>query len=141
MAEIIYIYDKNIVQNDISSNIRWLEIEKDYDVYNQHIELCGQKSMSKTTWNDIYCYGTIYCGLFIDEIMVARACVEKYSDDCWEVADVRVVQEYRNKGYAKAVCQYVLSFILENQKKPTIRTEENNYTMQRVIASLGFIKL
>jgi len=36
------------------------------------------------------------------------------------------------------VCAYVLEYILENNRIPTIRTEEDNYPMQKVISKLGF---
>lgn len=140
MAEIIYIYNKNSVDNKISTAIRWLEVEKDYDIFNRHLELCGQKSISKSDWEGIHTEGTMYCGLFMNEIMVARACVEKYSDEYWEVADVRVAQKYRHKGYAKVICKHVLDIIMKNGKKATIRTEEDNFIMQKTIASLGFVR-
>lgn len=140
MAEIMYVYNKKSVDNNISCAIRWLEVEKDYDIFNGHLELCGQKSISKSIWEDMHRDGTMYCGLFINEIMVARACVEKYSDEYWEVADVRVVQKYRNKGYAKVICRSVLDFIMKNGKNATIRTEEDNLIMQEIIDSLGFVR-
>jgi len=54
------------------------------------------------------------------------------------VADVRVSRDYRNQGFAYAVCIFVLNYILENKKVPTIRTEEDNFAMQRVIEKIGF---
>ena len=85
--------------------------------------------------------GTIYCLLFENGIPAARACVEKHSDEEWEIADVRVVKSHRNKGCAYEVSLFVLKYILDNNKNATIRTEEDNYPMQRVISKLGFIPL
>ena len=79
--------------------------------------------------------------MFENGIPVARACVEKYSNEAWEVADVRVVKSYRNKGFAYRVSLFVLKYILDNGKTATIRTEEDNYSMQRVISKLGFMPL
>jgi predicted GNAT family acetyltransferase len=83
----------------------------------------------------------MYAGFFVDDIMVARAAVEKYSERAWEVADVRTVKEYRNRGYAHQLCKFVLKYICANNIIPTIRTEEDNYIMQQIISKLGFTEL
>ena len=119
--------------------IRWLT-EQDYSIFSHHLKLCGQKPLSKKIWNEIYRDGTIYCGMFENGNMIARACIEIISPNQWEIADVRVVEEYRNQGCAFQICQFVLSYILENNKTPTIRTKDTNYPMQKVIANLGFQK-
>jgi len=84
---------------------------------------------------------TVYCGIFIGSKMVARACVEKYSEDFWEIADVRTAKGFRNHGYAYQLCLFILAYVLSQNKTATIRTEENNDTMQKVICKLGFKKL
>ncbi len=71
---------------------------------------------------------------------VGRACAEKYSQNAWEVADVRIAKSYRNQGYAYRLCHFVLSYILSQAKTATIRTEEDNFAMQRVIKKLGFTR-
>lgn len=139
MAEIVYEYlfaEKKEI--DSSLCIRWLS-KDELCIFNKHLELCGQTIIDNTLWDEILEEGTIYAGLFIDSKMVARACVEKYSNEAWEIADVRVAREFRNKGFAYNVCSYVLEYILENERVPTIRTEEDNYPMQKVISKLGFI--
>jgi len=73
--------------------------------------------------------------------MVARACAEKYSEDFWEIADVRTVKEFRNHEYAYQLCLFVLTYILSQNKTATIRTEEDNDAMQKVIRKLGFTRL
>ena len=138
MAEILYKYFlEDNSKSDTSLCIRWLGKEE-LQVFNNHLELCGQSVIDDTLWDAIYKEGTIYAGIFIDSMMVARACVEKYSNEAWEIADVRVAREFRNKGFAYNVCLYVLQYILENRKIPTMRTEEDNYPMQKVIAKMGF---
>jgi len=86
----------------------------------------------------MYDTGTVYAGLFIDGKMAARACVEKYSDLYWEGGDVRVAVSYRGRGYAHEICKFVLNYIILYQKIPTMRTEEENIIMQKVIKDLGF---
>jgi RimJ/RimL family protein N-acetyltransferase len=139
LAEIIYRYPASEkVKVDSSFCIRWLG-EEELPVFNDHLGLCGQAEIDLALWDKIWQEGTRYAGLFVDSKMVARACVEKYSAEAWEVADVRVVREYRGKMFAFAVCSFVLNYILENERIPTIRTEEDNFPMQKVIANLGFI--
>ena len=137
MAEIIYRFPGSETVNP-SPNIRWLS-RNDLPLFNEHLTLCGQRNLEERNWNEIYEEGTIYCLLFADGVPTARACVEKYSDDAWEVADVRVAQAFRNRGFAYWVCSWVLGYILEHGKIATIRTEEDNNSMQRVIDKLGFV--
>ena len=119
------------------SSVRWLAADE-YSIFNMHLELCGQKPLPEADWNEAYDAGIIYCGLFVDGEMAGRACVEKYSQNAWEVADVRVVKPYRNQGYAYRLCCFVLAYILSQGKIATIRTEEDNSAMQRVIEKIGF---
>ena len=82
--------------------------------------------------------GCIYCAIFENDRIVAMAAVEKYSDNKWETADVRVLTAERNKGYAKQICYFVTKYILKNERIATCRTEEDNIPMQKVIHALGF---
>lgn len=137
--EILY---KRTIQADhpfTVSDIRWLSVDE-YTVFRMHLGLCGQKPLPESMWTDIYEEGTVYCGLFVEDMMVGRACVEKYSPNAWEVADVRVAKPYRNRGYACRLSYFILSYILSQGKDATIRTEEDNLAMQRVIEKLGFTK-
>lgn len=137
--EILY---KRTIQADhpfTVSDIRWLSVEE-CSVFRMHLGLCGQKPLPESMWAEIYEEGTVYCGLFVENMMVGRACVEKYSPDAWEVADVRVAKPYRNRGYASRLCYFVLSYILSQGKAATTRTEEDNLAMQRVIEKLGFTR-
>lgn len=138
MAEILYKYLlRKKREIDSSLCIKWL-CKEELHVFNNHLELCGQAVIDNAKWHKILGEGTIYAGLFIDTKMVARACVEKYSNEAWEISDVRVAREFRNKGFAYNVCSYILEYILENERIPTIRTEDDNYPMQKVISKLGF---
>ena len=138
MAEILYKYlSKELKKNKSSLDIKWLD-KNELQTYNNHLQLCGQTTIDNTLWDKIYEEGTIYAGLFIDGNMVARACVEKYSDSCWEVGDVRVATSYRGCGYAHEICIFVLDYIILQKKIPTIRTEADNIIMQKVIGDLGF---
>ena len=136
MAEIIYYYPDTLIAPS-DACIRWLQRD-DLQSFNHHLFLCNQNPLDTKTWDSIYNEGTIYCLLFADNQPVARACVEKYSENMWEVADVRVVKAYRNNGFASEISRFVTNYILSHGKTPTIRTEENNFAMQKVIVRLGF---
>lgn len=139
MSEILYKYTGKQT-GQTASDIRWLG-ENGLGLFNLHLSLCGQKELGADQWKKICADGTRYCLLFESGVPVARACVEKYSKETWEVADVRVVKSHRNKGFACECCQYILKYILDNDKNATIRTEEDNYPMRRVISKLGFTHL
>ena len=66
--------------------------------------------------------------------------MEKYSETMWEVADVRTAKEYRGRGYAGCVCRFVTNYILERERTATIRTEEDNERMKRVIGKMKSFK-
>ncbi len=145
MSEIIYSQKYSHIsqiqaiekQMDLHFNIKWLETQN-YRVFCEHLKLCHQNSISDKVWSDIEQSGTIYCGIFVGNKMVARAAVEKYSDDTWEVADVRTANEYRGRGYAHQLCLFVLYYIFKNEKNATMRTEDDNFKMQHIIKKLGF---
>ena len=135
--EILYFADQTNENCLVGQNVRWL-LSDDYDLFCGHLKLCGQHVLERTKWEQVYSDGTEYCGLFIDGVMVCRACVEKYSLNVWEVGDVRTVRSYRGRGYAHQVCSFVLKYILQQGKTATIRTEEDNNAMKNVITDLGF---
>jgi len=138
LAEIVFEHPGFFLNFEPSVDIRWLSAE-DYDVFTEHLRLCGQQGIDRTVWQEICDDETTYCLLFSDKMPVARACVERYSQARWEVADVRVAREYRNRGYARAVCAFALQSIISNGRIATIRTEEDNTLMLRVINRLGFV--
>ena len=135
--EILFYTRKPIDTAGAERSVRWLTVE-DYAVFREHLELCGQRILDEAQWKRAYEGGTIYCGLFVGDQMVSRACVEKYSINAWEVADVRTAKPYRGNGYARRVCSFVLKYILANGVTATIRTEEDNQEMRGIIEKLGF---
>ncbi len=135
--EILYYYKGDSRKAVSNFDVRWLSAD-DYDTFCEHLTLCGQRSIDEAKWKRAYADGTVYCGLFADGKMLARACVEKYSVNAWEVADVRTVRQFQNNGYAFQLCSFVLNYILENGRTATIRTEEDNVRMKKVVEKLGF---
>lgn len=135
--EVLYYTRLAVDSIHMNQVIRWLTVD-DYDIFCEHLQLCGQCILERTDWEQAYADGTMYCGLFVGEKMVCRACVEKYSINVWEVGDVRTARPYRGKGYAHQVCCFVLNYILQQDKTATMRTEEDNHAMKKVITDLGF---
>ena len=121
-----------------TKNVYWLECSKDYQLYCKHLIACNQKPKTLDMWQSICEENISYCGLILNGEMVARAAVERYSPTKWETADVRVVHNERNKGYAKQVVYFVTKYILENNRLATCRTLDSNVAMKNVIHSIGF---
>ena len=138
--EILYKDSQKPLPAVSGGNIRWLDVEE-YETFCQHLSLCGQKAISRELWRGIYGEGARYCGAFLEGKMIARACVEKYSDSAWEAADVRTAKSFRNRGLASQCCFFVLAYIRRENRLATMRTEDDNLAMQRVIAKLGFEKM
>ena len=136
-SEILFRYTSETLPSFSSTPIRWLEPDE-RSLFNAHLRLCGQNTLSIQKWNGIMKTGVRYCGLFVDNQMVARACIEKLTDRYWEISDVRVAKEYRDRGYATAICSFVANEILSSNRIPTIRTEKDNTAMLKVIQKLKF---
>ncbi len=144
--EILYQMDsiQELKHVDIQEGIqiRWLKMPDDYDLFCEHLkDQYPDRQFKIDDWLKWEEQGTPYCGLFKDGKMVARAAAEKYQSDKWETGDVRVLRSERGHGYAKQICSFVTKFTLENNKIATMRTEEHNAAMQKVILDLGFKKI
>lgn len=136
-SEILFRYTKRTLPSLPSTQIRWLRPDE-RRLFNAHLRLCDQNTLSLKKWNGIMKTGIRYCGLFVDNKMIARACIEKLTDRYWEISDVRVAQEYRDRGCATAICGFVANEILSSNRIPTIRTEKDNAAMRKVIKKLKF---
>ena len=135
--EILFRYASKKTYAASAFPIRWLGPEE-RRLFNGHLRLCQQKTLSKKQWDGIVKANIRYCGLFIDGKMVARAGIEKLTDRYWEISDVRVAKEYRNRGYASVICGFAANEILKNGRVPTVRTRQDNAAMRKVIHKLGF---
>ncbi|MBQ6065519.1 MAG: GNAT family N-acetyltransferase [Clostridia bacterium] len=136
-SEILYRCTAEVLPRTPDHPIRWLEPDE-RRLFNAHLRLSLQKPISGKRWSSILNADISYCGLFTEDKMVARACIEKLTDRYWEISDVHVAPAYRNCGYATALCGFVANEIWENGRIPTIRTEKDNAAMRKVIRKLGF---
>jgi RimJ/RimL family protein N-acetyltransferase len=136
-SEILFRYTEGTLLSFPSAQIRWLGPDE-RRLFNAHLRLCDQNATTIKKWNAIMKTGTRYCGLFVDNQMVARACIEKLTDRYWEISDVRVAKDYRNMGYATAICGFAANEIIKSGRIPAIRTEKTNTAMLKVIEKLHF---
>ena len=136
-SEILFRYTKRTLPSFSSTQIRWLGPDE-RRLFNAHLRLCSQNTLSIQKWNGIMKTGVRYCGLFIDNKMVARACIEILTDRYWEISDVRVAKDHRNRGCATTICGFVANEIIKSGRIPTIRTEKTNNAMLKVIEKLHF---
>ena len=125
------------------AEIRWIKLPDDlYAMYlfslDRKPDISFNEKESLEFFQKCHENGEIYCAIFVDELIVATAAVEKYTEDKWETGSVRVLRSERNKGYAKQICYFVTKFILDSGYIATCRTEEDNISMQKVIYALGF---
>ncbi len=136
-SEIFFRYTKITLPSLPSTQIRWLRPDE-RRLFNAHLRLCSQNTLSIQKWNEIMKTGVRYCALFVDNKMIARACIEKLTNRYWEISDVRVAKEYRDRGYATTICGFVANEIIKSGRIPTIRTEKTNNAMLKVIEKLHF---
>ena len=136
-SEILFRYTKRTLPSFPSDQIRLLRPDE-RRMFNAHLRLCSQNTLSIQKWNGIMKTGVRYCALFVDNKMVARACIEKLTDRYWEISDVRVAKDHQDRGYATAICGFVANEIIKSGRIPTIRTEKTNNAMLKVIEKLHF---
>ncbi|MGN1346582.1 MAG: GNAT family N-acetyltransferase [Eubacteriales bacterium] len=82
-----------------------------------------------------------YYQLFCDGVPAATGCIEKYSFEFWEAADIRTTKEYRNRGFGFQMTAYLTNRIVASGKTATCRTRPENAGMNRVIQKCGYRKL
>ena len=129
------------------SDLRMLDFweDEDYYVFNAHLMRCYLIPIGDDVRNAILTLDTEYFGLFVDDgggaRLVARASVERYSPDKWEVADVCAEPAYRRRGYEEMVVSAAAKFIFANGRMPTMRAYPDDRALIRVIANTGFVQI
>ncbi len=82
-----------------------------------------------------------YFQLYIDGMPAARGCIENYSFEFREAADIRTEKEFRGRGYGTLITAYLTDKIVASGKTATCRTLPGNTAMNRVIEKCGYRKL
>lgn len=82
-----------------------------------------------------------YYQLYVDGIPAARGCIEHYSFEFREAADIRTEKEFCGRGYGTLITAYLTDRIVSSGKTATCRTLPENIAMNRVIEECGYQKL
>ncbi len=82
-----------------------------------------------------------YYQMYVNHVPVARGCIERYSYEFWEAADIKAFPEHRHKGYGYAITAYLTNRIVACGKTATCRTLPKNDAMNRIIQKCGYQKL
>lgn len=82
-----------------------------------------------------------YFQLFHNGEPAASGCIEKYSYEFWEAADIKVSKKYRNQGLGYQMTAFLTNKIVEEGKTATCRTLPTNAGMNSIIAKCGYERL
>ena len=123
------------------SRIEWLG-EDDCAKLNEQLALAGQKPLKEKLFREMYRKDLArYCLLYHEGVPVTRGAVEPYSPQAWEAGDIRTVPDWRGKGFAKEMLQFLTQYIISHGKTATCHTEDDNLAMQAVIEFTGYQEL
>jgi RimJ/RimL family protein N-acetyltransferase len=118
--------------------VRWLDWEADYP----YARMAWQDSgidLTYEEWNAAREEGYIYCGIIENAMLIGTAAVWIYSQPAWEVAAVRTMPLYRNRGLAKATISFVTGHIHRAGRLATCHTSRDNFAMIRAAQAVGFV--
>lgn len=82
-----------------------------------------------------------YFQLYAEDKPAARGCIERYSYEFWEAADIKTYEGYRNRGFAFMITAYLTNKIVAAGKTATCRTLPHNEYMRCVIEKCGYQKM
>lgn len=82
-----------------------------------------------------------YFQLYHEGTPVARGCIERYSFEFWEAADIRTYEAFRGRGFGMAITAYLTNRIVSAGKTATCRTLPGNVRMARIMEKCGYQKL
>lgn len=82
-----------------------------------------------------------YFQLCQNGIPTARGCIERYSFEFWEAADIRTDEKFRRKGFGTAMTAYLTNRIVSAGKTATCRTRPENVPMRCTIEKCGYERL
>lgn len=117
--------------------VRWLDLESDYKLAEAYWGAYGQ-ALSDDQWQKAHGFGYQYAAILEAGRIVSSAGVWRFSEDCWEVAAVSTLEDFRRRGYARQAVAFVTRYILEAGKLATCSTGEANSAMIATAKSVGF---
>jgi len=124
------------VSHDIA---RWLDQDEDFHLVRAWMEeqRFPNGPLSQEEWDEWH-KDCQFCAVLQDGKIASIAHAWKASESTWIVAGVYTKEGCRCRGYAKAVCSLVTSYILSYKSKAICVTKDRNIPMIRVLESLGF---
>jgi predicted GNAT family acetyltransferase len=117
-------------------NIRWLDIDHDFELIAKYYEECGAGKIIK---EDFVCDQWKVCAVIINNKIVSYAGALFMTQKNWEIGAVSTLASERNKGYAKATTSFIARYILENGKQATLDTSVDNEAMKKVAKQIGMV--
>jgi predicted GNAT family acetyltransferase len=117
--------------------VRWLDQDADFVLAQAYWRELGQ-TLTRKTWETAHQFGYTYAGLLAGSRIVSCAAVWRYSPQCWEVAAVSTLPDFRRQGYAKRVVSFITEYILSSGKLATCGTDDDNLAMIATALSVGF---
>jgi predicted GNAT family acetyltransferase len=117
--------------------VRWLDLDNDYPLARDYWGAHGQL-LSADQWKKAHAFGYQYAAVIAAERIISTAGLWRFSEDCWEVAAVSTLQDFRRRGYACQTVAFVTHHILEAGKLATCATGEGNAAMIATAKSVGF---
>ncbi len=67
--------------------------------------------------NELKRKGTMFFGLFVDNLYVGFVAVEKGNENTYYMEKLAVLQEHRHKGYGRELVEFVFDYVRRNKGK------------------------
>ncbi len=98
----------------------------------------GGYELTHTDWVEAHNLEYTYAAIVEDCRIISCAAVWRYSEEAWEVAAVITREGYRRRGYSKRMAAFVTRHILQNGRRATCTTNDDNAAMLATAKSVGF---
>ena len=120
-----------------TSGVRWLDRDADFEL--ARALWPAEQPLSRHDWEEAHDAGYRYCGVIEGGRLVAMAAEWRYSEEAWEAAAVRTLDDYRRRGHGKRVVAFVTAHILTSGRVATCHTASDNLAMIRTALSVGYV--
>lgn len=143
MEVVKFICTKNDFKGITDDRVEKFDAFENYDMLNEFFGKHDKKLMEKKdTYFDGYDFEAWEDYVIIENgEIVSRAGIWKVNDECWEVAGVSTLPEYRKRGYGEAVVRSCIAKITDSGKTATCTTKITNIPMINTALKAGFKKL
>ncbi|HEY3289962.1 MAG TPA: GNAT family N-acetyltransferase [Anaerolineae bacterium] len=119
------------------SAVRWLDRDVDFDLARE-LWAALQQELTYADWVEAHNLKYTYAAIVEYGKVISLAAEWRYFESAWEVAAVVTREGYRRRGYSKRVVAFVTAHILQNGRRPTCTTRDDNTAMLATAKSVGF---